>query len=185
MTARSHRGRAARGPRGRRAPGTRPARRRSPGVDPDQPIAPAGPCPRRGRGALSGSTSTRSGEAASSSGSVSGSRWSECLWLARTRSTAVRSAPRSGARVIRTWGRAVPSYFRVRCSERYGIDRPAVPPRLDQEAALPQPPDRQRARAGCVSRISSISSGPWRTGSIMARLGADASIRSREPELRR
>ena len=72
----------------------------------------AGPAHRRGRGAPRADTSTAPGEAAIRSGSVPGSRWSECLWLASTRSTPVRSPPRSGDRVIRTCGLAVPSYLR-------------------------------------------------------------------------
>ena len=60
----------------------------------------------------------RAGEAASRPGSVPGSRWSECLWLASTRSTPRSSLPRIGARVMRTCGRSVASYFLVRCSER-------------------------------------------------------------------
>ena len=61
-------------------------------VDPEQPIGRQADC----RGVVHQPPAARaraSGEAASSSGSVPGSRWSECLWLARTRSTVSQVGP--------------------------------------------------------------------------------------------
>src|SRR5262249_1525967 len=106
-------------------------------------------------------------DAAISAGSVPGSRWSECLWLARIRSTSWRSPPRRGARVIRTWGREVPSYLCVRCSERYRSTARSPVGDLNRKPLWPNHQARIDPGAGVETRISSISSVPDRRGSII------------------
>ena len=98
---------------------------------------------------------------------VTGSRWSECLWLARIRLTPRRSPPRSGARVIRTWGRAVSSYFRVRYSERYRSTASIASRDLKRKPLCPSHQTWSDPGSGQEARISSISSTPDRTGSII------------------
>ena len=93
MMARLRRCRAPRGPTGSRGRGTRPARRTSPASMPDEPVGRQPERAARAPDQASGTTRTAPGEAAIRSGSVPGSRWSECLWLARTRSTPRRSPP--------------------------------------------------------------------------------------------